>query len=139
MIPNLEEKYHVKPVHSYQEMSMLQTKFPKNIRQFNVYYEGEIVAGTTIFESNQVAHAQYISANKSKNELGCLDYLYHFLATNVFKEKVYLDFGISNEYLGKKVNEGLLFWKESFGASTIVQDFYEVETQKFVKLKEVFL
>jgi hypothetical protein len=139
MIPNLEKKYHVKPVHSYQEMNLLQTKFPKNIRHFNVYYENKIVAGTTIFESNQVAHAQYISANESKNELGSLDYLYHFLATSVFKEKAYLDFGISNEYLGKKVNEGLLFWKESFGASTIVQDFYEVETSSYHLLENVLI
>ena len=139
MIPNLAQKYNVKPVHTHQEMSLLQSRFPKNIRQFNVYYEGAIVAGTTIFESKQVAHAQYISANERKNELGSLDYLYHFLATTIFKDKSYLDFGISNEYQGKKVNEGLLFWKESFGASTIVQDFYEVETSNCYLLENVLI
>ncbi|WP_394760239.1 GNAT family N-acetyltransferase, partial [Flavobacterium sp.] len=33
MIPNLEIKYNVKPVHSVQEISLLQAIFPKNIRQ----------------------------------------------------------------------------------------------------------
>lgn len=139
MIPNLEIKYKVKPIHSAQEISLLCTKFPNNIRQFNVYFEGKIVAGTTIFESSQVAHAQYISANKTKNELGSLDYLYHHLLTDILKEKTFLDFGISNEYQGKKVNEGLLFWKESFGASTIVQDFYEVETSNYHLLEDVLI
>jgi hypothetical protein len=139
MIPNLEVKYNVKPVHSAQEISLLQAKFPKNIRQFNVYFEGKIVAGTTIFESKQVAHAQYISANETKNELGSLDYLYHHLVTTIFKQKAFLDFGISNEYQGKKVNEGLLFWKESFGASTVVQDFYEVATSNYHLLEDVLI
>jgi hypothetical protein len=33
-----------------------------------------------------------------------------------------------NENQGKQLNNGLSYWKESFGASTIVQFLYEVET-----------
>lgn len=139
LIPNLESKYQVKPVHSLEEIHLLHSRFPKNIRQFNVYLENEIVAGTTIFESDQVAHAQYISASESKNELGSLDFLYHYLLTKVFNQKKYLDFGISNENQGKKLNNGLSFWKESFGANTIVQDFYEVQTSNFGLLENVLL
>jgi hypothetical protein len=139
LTPNLEQRYGVKPVHTLQEMENLRTKFPKNIRQFNVYLEDKIVAGTTIFESNQVAHAQYISANESKNELGSLDFLYHHLLTEFFKDKKYFDFGISNENQGKNLNNGLCFWKESFGASTIVQDFYEVKTSNYILLDNVIL
>ncbi|WP_395059396.1 GNAT family N-acetyltransferase [Flavobacterium sp.] len=139
MVPNLEKKHNAKPVHSHTEMSLLQKIFPINIRQFNVYFEDKIVAGTTIFETKQVAHAQYIAANETKNELGSLDYLYYCLLTEVFKEKAFLDFGISNEYQGKKVNSGLSFWKESFGASSIVQDFYEVATSKYCLLDDVLV
>lgn len=137
LIPNLDEKHSTLPVHSLKEIEYLHSKFPKNIRQFNVYKNNEIVAGTTIFESNQVAHAQYISANSSKNELGSLDYLYYHLMTNVFKDKKFLDFGISNENNGKILNSGLSFWKESFGASSIIQDFYEVEVSKYNNLQNV--
>jgi hypothetical protein len=139
LIPNLEKRHNTKPVHALQEIENLQAKFPKNIRQFNVYLEDKIVAGTTIFESNQVAHAQYISANENKNELGSLDYLYHHLLTEVFGDKKYFDFGISNENQGKNLNNGLCFWKESFGASTIIQDFYEVKTSNYILLDNVIL
>lgn len=137
LIPNLYEKHNALPVHSLKEIEYLHSKFPKNIRQFNVYKNSEIVAGTTIFESEQVAHAQYISANSTKSELGSLDYLYYHLMTNVFKDKKFLDFGISNEKNGKLLNKGLSFWKESFGASAITQDFYEVEVSKYVNLQNV--
>ena len=126
-------------MHSLEEINLLQANFPKNIRQFNVYFNDKIIAGTTIFESEQVAHAQYISAGENKNELGSLDFLYHHLLTQVFSKKMYFDFGISNENQGKKLNNGLSFWKESFGASTMVQDFYEVETSNFHLLENVLL
>jgi hypothetical protein len=139
MIPNLERKHQAKPVHSLQEIQYLQSKFPMNIRQFNVYVDDKIVAGTTIFESENVAHAQYISANENKNELGSLDFLYHHLVTKVFQHKKYFDFGISNENNGTKVNAGLSFWKESFGASAVVQDFYEVKISNYKLLEDVLL
>lgn len=137
LIPNLNEKHNALPVHSLGEIEYLYSKFPKSIRQFNVYKNEQIVAGTTIFESSQVAHAQYISANSSKNELGSLDFLYHYLITEVFKNKKFLDFGISNENNGKKLNGGLSFWKESFGASIIIQDFYEIEISNYLNLQNV--
>jgi hypothetical protein len=139
LIPNLDKKHQVKPVHSIEEIACLQQKFPANIRHFNVYHGDKIVAGTTIFVSNNVAHPQYVSGMSSKNELGSLDFLYHHLITNVFKEKLFFDFGISNEAQGKKLNEGLLFWKESFGASTIIQDFYEVKTSDYSLLDTVLI
>lgn len=137
LVPNLEQKHKSKPVHSVEEISLLKNKFPKNIRQFNVYLKNEIVAGTTIFETDNVAHSQYISGNGTNNL--SLDFLHHFLITNVFKNKKYFDFGISNENQGKNINGGLLFWKESFGARTITQSFYHFETKNYEKLNAVLL
>lgn len=128
LIPNLAKKHQAKPVHSLEEITKLKALFPENIRQFNAYQNGIIVAGTTIFESENVAHCQYISGQEDKNELGGLDLLFQHLITEVFKNKHFFDFGISNENQGRVLNEGLSYWKESFGASTIVQDFYEVNT-----------
>jgi hypothetical protein len=139
LIPNLEAKHQSKPVHTVDEIKLLHTLFPKNIRQFNVYDGQKIVAGTTIFESDQVAHAQYISANETREFNGCLDFLFNHLIENVFKHKLFFDFGISNEAQGKKLNEGLSYWKESFGASTIVQDFYEVQTSNYRLLTSVMI
>jgi hypothetical protein len=138
LIPNLENKHQAKPLHSLQEITNLKKKFPVNIRQFNVYCKDEIIAGATLFESQNVIHSQYISADKNKNKTGSLDFLYHHLITEVFKEKNFFDFGTSNKNQGRILNKGLSFWKESFGASTIVQDFYEVETINYSKLEIFF-
>ena len=137
LIPNLINKHQANPVHSLEEISNLKQKFPLNIRQLNVYKENEIVGGTTIFESKKVAHTQYISAITNKNEYGTLDFMYHHLMTEVFKHKVFFDFGISNEEQGRKLNGGLSYWKESFGANIVTQDFYEVDTANFTKLEQV--
>lgn len=139
LIPNLANKHNAKPVHSVEEITCLKSKFPKNIRQFNVYYKDKIVGGTTIFESDNVAHSQYLSGNDQKNELGSLDFLYNYLLTEIFQNKKYLDFGISNEYNGAKVNAGLSYWKESFGAYCLVHDFYEVQTANYVLLENVLI
>ena len=139
LIPNLKERYNVSPVHTLEEIKYLKLKFPSNIRQFNVYLKDELVAGTTIFESEFVAHSQYISGNSNKNELGSLDFLHNTLINHTFKDKKYFDFGISNENQGKNVNAGLLYWKESFGARTIVQNFYEIETKNYKLLENVLI
>lgn len=113
LIPNLNEKHQAKPVHSLTEITLLKEKFPKNIRQFNVYLENKIVAGTTIFETETVAHSQYISGKANAETNLSLDFLHHYLITNVFKGKKYFDFGISNENQGQNINKGLLFGKKA--------------------------
>ncbi len=139
LIPNLELKYKTKPVHSVEEIVALKNKFSKNIRQFNVYKQKDIVAGVTIFETKHVAHAQYISANEKKQELGSLDLVFNVLINDVFKGKRYFDFGISNENQGLYINSGLLSWKMSFGAQPIVHDHYIIDTNNYSLLESVLI
>ncbi len=139
LIPNLQAKHLATPVHNLNEIELLYNRFPDNIRQFNVYHNDEIIAGTTIFESKNVAHSQYISGNETKNKTGSLDFLHHHLITTIFKDKAFFDFGTSNEQQGRKLNKGLLFWKESFGAKTITQNFYEIETINYHLLENIFI
>ncbi len=139
LIPNLQAKHQTNPVHSVAEITKLKKSFPNNIRQFNVYHEEKLVAGVTIFDTKHVAHVQYISADANKQSLGSLDFLFNHLINSVFKTKKYFDFGISNVHQGKQINEGLLSWKESFGARTIVHEFYQVDTKNHVELNSVFI
>ena len=139
LIPNLKAKHNADPVHTLAEIETLKRRFPKNIRQFNVYKNNRIVAGTTIFETEYVAHSQYISGNEDKNTLGSLDLLHHYLIDDVFKDKRYFDFGISNENEGKQINAGLNYWKEGFGARTITQDFYNINLNNSNKLDSIFI
>jgi hypothetical protein len=134
---NLRKRYDVAPVHTYKEITKLKTKFPDCIKLYCVYYNDKIVAGTVIFESANVAHSQYISANDDRHTLGSLDMLHFHLINNVYSEKLYFDFGNSNINEGKQINEGLLAWKEGFGARTITQSFYKVDIKNYKFLETI--
>ena len=134
LIPNLNLKYGISPVHTLSEIKLLKKRFNNNIRQFNVYSQKKLIAATTIFETKTTAHVQYISSNETKNTTGSLDFLFSHLIGDIFKSKEFFDFGNSNENNGQFVNEGLIYWKEGFGAKSIVQDFYKIEIKNYTKL-----
>ena len=135
---NLKKKHNASPVHSLEEILYLKRLFPNHIKQYNVYHNEQLVAGTTIFETSQVAHCQYISGNDDNNILGSLDFLHDYLINKVYQKKRYFDFGTSNEEQGQHINVGLQFWKEGFGARTITQDFIEIDPKNHAKLKLIF-
>ena len=139
LIPNLENTHQVKPVHSSEEIKLLAQKFPNHIQQYNVYDNLKIVGGATVFVTERVVHIQYISAESNKQQLGTLDFLFQHLIEEEFKDKVYFDFGTSNENQGLQINKGLLYWKECFGARSVIHDFYEVETRKHSLLNDIFI
>lgn len=122
----LQEKHHREPVHSLAEIQLLMHRFPDEIQLYLARLQGEVIAGTLIYETNQVAHSQYIAANETGRSSGALDGLFHYLIENVFINKTYFDFGISTEEGGNYLNEGLVFQKEGFGARSIVYDTYEI-------------
>ncbi len=139
LIPNLRQKYNSKPVHSVEEISQLQKQFPKNIRHFNVYQGEELVCGTTLFITDNVVKPQYISGSDKNNALGSIDFLYDFLINEIAEGKSFFDFGPSHEENGLKIVQNINFWKESFGAHSLVQDFYEVETSNYKLLENVLI
>lgn len=132
--PNLLSRFGVNPVHSLTEIELLALANKGCIRQFDAYLNGEILAGTTIFETPTVAHAQYISAKDEGRKNGAIDLLFDILINDVFSEKSYFDFGIVNENEGKTINRGLWDWKEGFGAKVYAHRFYEIETKNYSKI-----
>ncbi len=139
LTPNLLARHQAAPVHSLEEIELLAERFPKEILQFNVFQKNKIVGGATIFNTKKVAHVQYISANADKQQLGTLDFLFHHLITKRFKEKRYFDFGTSNEAHGTKVNNGLQYWKECFGARSVVYEQYQIDIENDRYLNSVFI
>ena len=125
--------YHdVAPVHTEQEMALLMTRFPQQIKLYLVRKERRVVAGCVVFITRQVAHIQYIAASEEGRELGALDLLFRHLINERFKQMAYVDFGISTERGGMYLNEGLTFQKEGFGARTVCYDTYELEIDRTV-------
>jgi len=123
----LETKYDAKPVHTDAEIEMLAQRFPENIKLFAASKAQEMLAGVVIYESSQVAHAQYIGVNDNGKRLGGLDLIINYLINDYYRDKRYLDFGISTENNGRLLNNGLIGNKESFGGRAVVYDFYEFD------------
>lgn len=135
LIPNLNKKHAVSPVHSLVEIKQLARKFPNNIQQVNVYKDEKLVAGSTVFLTKTTIHPQYVSGNIDKNTYGSLDLLYDHIINNYRTDKQYFDFNISSEDNGAIINQGLIFWKEGCGARSFVANTYEVNTEVGNSLK----
>lgn len=123
---NLKENHGAVATHSLKEIEYLKNKFPDNIRLFCTLKHNEVVGGCLVFETDLVAHTQYISASPEGKETGALDLLFDHLINNIFEKKKYFDFGTSTENQGYLLNEGLISQKEGFGARGIVYDTYQI-------------
>jgi len=140
LIPNLKAQHDAEPTHSLEEITVLAKRFKYNIHQFEVRdAQQQLLAGATIFETQVVAHVQYISATPEGKKQGALDFLFQQLIEEHFSHKWYFDFGTSNEQAGAKLNAGLQFWKETFGARTRIQRTYRLQTKNSFKLENVVL
>jgi acetyltransferase-like isoleucine patch superfamily enzyme/CheY-like chemotaxis protein len=136
LVPQLAARHGVKPVHTLEEITQLASRFPEQIKQFSAYCGDEILAGTTIYETPTVAHAQYGAVTEKGRQMGAQAYLFSTLIEQ-YKDKRFFDFGISNEKEGRVLNHGLLDWKEGFGGRSFAQDFYEIATGNYPKLEPV--
>lgn len=123
---NLGARHGVRPVHSLEEIQRLRHRFPDAIRLFTAHCTGDVVAGTVIYESEMVAHVQYISASDGGRRAHALDALFDHLLNHIYHDKPYFDFGISNEDSGLVLNTGLAEQKEGFGARGVAHDYYEL-------------
>lgn len=124
---NLREKYGILPTHSASEIQILAERFPDNLKLYAIEVGDHIIAGVLIYESKNVAHAQYIASSDEGKNAGAPDLLIDYLV-NAYSERMeYFDFGISTERGGKHLNEGLIQNKESFGARAVVYDTYEID------------
>ena len=131
LLTDVLQTYHsVNPVHTFEEIQLLMSRFPQQIKLFLVRREGEILAGCVVFVMRYVAHIQYIAANDEGKELGALDLLFRHLITERYRQMRYLDFGISTEQGGRVLNEGLVFQKEGFGGRGVCYDTYELELNR---------
>jgi hypothetical protein len=120
-------KFGTKPVHSLDELKLLQSRFPDSIRLFGALKDGHLLAGGLIYDFGHVAHLQYVANSDEGRKVGALDFIIGHLIENEFSSRRYFSFGNSNEQDGQYLNEGLIFQKEGFGARGMAQDFYELD------------
>ena len=122
----LETRHDTHAVHTSKELKMLHDCFPENIHLFAAMKNGKLIAGTVIYEYDQVIHTQYMAANEEARQIGALDLTIATVMERYNTGKKWLDFGISTEHNRIYLNEGLIAQKESFGARTGVYDTWEL-------------
>ena len=122
----LWDTYGARPVHSREEIELLRRRFPNNIRLFGSFQGSVLVGGVLVYESPTVARAQYIAASEAGKRLAALDLLFELLLREVYPDKPYFDLGTSASADGHGLNRGVIEFKESLGARTVVQDTYEL-------------
>jgi hypothetical protein len=120
-------KYQAHPVHTETEIKLLADRFPDNIKLFASYRESVMMAGVIIYESERVAHAQYIGAVEEGYKQGAVDCIINYLISDYYNQKRFFDFGVSTEPGGTSLNAELIQNKQSYGARAIAHDFYELD------------
>lgn len=120
----LHDRHGTSPVHTADEIELLASRFPQHIKLFASYGGEDMLAGVIVYETSCVAHCQYIAGLPESRAFGALDGVFAFLIEDYYSDKKYFDFGISNEQEGRFLNEGLIEYKEGFGARAVAYDFY---------------
>jgi hypothetical protein len=126
----LADRFSASPVHSLEEITGLRERFPTNIRLFTAEArpgDATPLSGVVIYESQRVAHCQYIAASPEGRAVGALDLLFDHLLNVVYRDIPYFDFGSSHEDGGRAINLGLIEQKEGFGARPVVHEHYSID------------
>ncbi|MDE6811407.1 MAG: GNAT family N-acetyltransferase [Muribaculaceae bacterium] len=120
----LQERYGATPVHTADELQLLKSRFPAQIRIFMLRDEEGWQAGVCVFDCGQTVHCQYICSTLRAREEGLLTRLFSYLIEDVFYDRRYFDFGTSNEQHGLVLNASLYRQKHGLGGTGILYPRY---------------
>lgn len=122
----LQEYHGARAVHTGDELALLHDRFPGQIHLIGALKEGNLIAGTVLFEYGQTVHAQYMAANDEARVIGALDLAVNTAIERYKADKLWYDFGKSTEGDGTFLNNGLISQKEGFGGRTNVYETWEI-------------
>jgi hypothetical protein len=124
----LAERHHTSAYMTYDEIAMLQKRFPNHIELYSAHTDDRMVAGVLVYWINQLVRAQFIAASAQGRELGALDGLFNYMINWQFNDRArYVDFGSSMDPTSGRMNLGLIAQKEGFGARAICTDVYAID------------
>ena len=123
----LAERHRVHPVHSLAHIQLLAQRFPEEVRCIVAEEAGELVAGSVLFVTETVVHAQYYASSPRGRQLRALDLVIeHSIELTRELGRRYYDLGVSTPNGGRELNDGLSRYKTSFGAGCTVYECYEL-------------
>lgn len=122
------EVHGTKPVHSVDQLKLLHSRFPDQIRLYGAFLGEDFISGALTFSYGKTLHTQYLSNSETGRSVGGLDLLLDELIKIAKIEKFeFLSFGISTVKEGKEINSGLLQQKESYGGRGVLHDWYRLK------------
>ncbi len=123
----LESRYGTRPVHTIDEIKLLHSRFPGEIKLVTAHESGEPVAGAVLYVTAGVAHCQYIASTARGRDNRALTLLLHKAVEWAREQGLrYFDFGTSNEDGGRVLNEGLLQQKARLGGRAIAYPTFSI-------------
>jgi hypothetical protein len=117
----LRARHGADPVHSEDELRLLQERFPDRIHIMGAFLNGALAAGAVVFRYDAAWHTQYLANGPEGRQSNALDLLILDLVEQARAAGVdAVSLGTSMQQDG--LNPGLLWQKESFGARAILHD-----------------
>tara|TARA_A100001011_G_C14296805_1_gene838804 strand:+ start:704 stop:1636 length:933 start_codon:yes stop_codon:yes gene_type:complete len=120
------KKYKKKPVHNYNQLNYLKSKFPNNIMFYEAKLNSEPLGGCIIFKVNRCIHIQYLCSTDLGRKKRVVDFIVNELV-KIYSDYEFLDYGISTENNGEFLNYTLLNAKRELGFDSICYDIYNKE------------
>jgi hypothetical protein len=108
-------------------MRDLMKRCPGEIRLHTARRAGEVLAGAIVYVVGAAWHSQYLAASQEGRSLGALDAVIGFGidAARGAGAATYA-LGTSSEDGGRRLNDGLYFYKSSFGGGSVAHEFYRL-------------
>lgn len=130
----LKHNHNAKPAHTLDEIKHLKTLYPDRIKLFAAYEGVTPVAGVLTFLLNdRVINCFYIAHHDSFQHKRPLNLIFgHMMEWGLKNGFSYLDWGISTELKGSRVNTGLFRFKEGYGGHGVLREcyLYEISNSK---------
>ncbi len=128
LIPRLQSKHGVLPVHSLTEIQLLADQFPNNIFQYGIAKDGQWLAGITLFVHDRIVKSQYGATTEAGEAVAALDFLFITLIRQYESEGFrYFDMGSVRSDDPSGINQGLWKQKQELGCIECVQPHYELQ------------
>lgn len=122
----LGQHHNATAVHTGDELALLASRFPDNIKCWSAQISGKTVGGGVLFIYNNIVHTQYLAADDTARSIGALDLMIYTLMEKYRNQKHWFDFGCSTLDGGKILNTGLIAQKEGFGGRVVAHQTWEI-------------
>lgn len=122
----LKDRHGASAVHSAEEITLLASRFPRNIRLVVARRGEELLAGGILYVYPNIVHTQYLANSDVGCEIGALDLMVSELIKEYTGRVDFFDLGTSMAESENGLNNGLIAQKEGFGGRAVMYDAYRL-------------